>query len=284
MTTPLIDLHSHVLPGVDDGAQDLDEALVALRELERQGVQRVIATPHFRASLLERPARAEARLRLFDAAFDELSRALADSDLTVELGRACEFKLDAPVADVSDPRLRLEGTRYALVEFGSFQLPPFAGNQLQAVRNAGWVPVLAHPERYFGIETALESVARWVSEGLLLQVNARSLAGGYGPTPRQVAAELLAHGWVTCVASDYHARALPEWPAALELLRTGRSIDERGAVVGPEAAIDPRLETWVHQLVFENARLLLADEAPTALEPRSVDLHAGSGSRVRRRK
>ena len=284
MTIPLIDLHSHVIPGVDDGAQDLEQALMALGQLENQGVQRVIATPHFRASLLERPALAEARLRLFDEAFDELSGALGGSDLSIELGRAVEFKLDAPLADLSDPRLRLAGTRYALVEFGSFQLPPFAGNQLQAVRNAGWVPVLAHPERYFGIEAAFAEVGRWVAEGTLLQVNARSLAGGYGRLPRQVAAELLAQGWVTCLSSDYHARDQPEWPAALELLRTGRSLDRSGDAVGPEPSIDPRLVGWIHQLVYGNAERLLADEAPVAVEGRSVDLESGSGRRVRRRR
>lgn len=284
MTSSLIDLHSHVLPGVDDGAEDLEHALRALGQLQEQGVQRVVATPHFRASLLERPARAEARLGLFDDAFDELSEALASSDLTIELGRACEFKLDAPVADLSDPRLRLQGTRYALVEFGSFQLPPFGGNQLRAVRDEGWVPVLAHPERYFGIEAAFERVARWISEGTLLQINARSLAGGYGPLPRQISAELLARGWVTCVASDYHARARPEWPAALDLLRTARFQGGDGALAGPAARIDPGLSAWVENLVLHNPGRLLADEPPASVEARAVDLDAVPVSRVRRRR
>jgi len=280
MTVPLIDLHSHVLPGVDDGARDLPEALDALRALEHQGVTRVVATPHFRGSLLENPSRAEARLALFDEAYRDLSAALQTTDLTIVIGRACEFKLDAPVAELSDPRLRLEGTRYALVEFGSFQLPPFAGNQLRAVLDAGWTPVLAHPERYFGIEGALDRASRWVSEGTLLQVNAGSLAGGYGPMARQVAAELLARGWVTCVAGDYHARGRPDWPAALSLLRTGRAHGLDGTTSGPSAEIDPTTEAWVIELAFGNPQRLLADEAPVALEGRAVDL--GSVVRPRR--
>lgn len=274
----LIDLHSHVLPGVDDGARDLEESLEALAALERRGVTRVVATPHFRASLLERPARADSRLSLFDSAYDVLAEAVAGSDLTISIGRGCEFKLDAPVADLSDERLRLEGTRAVLVEFGAFQLPPFAGNQLRAVSEAGWTPVLAHPERYFGVESAFDRVAEWVSAGTLLQVNARSLTGGYGSGPRQVAGELIARGWVTCVASDYHARGGTEWGGALQLLRTARAAG--AGEFGPGSASD--VEDWVQALVCDNPRRLLADEPVTPIAARVLDLDGG-GSRTRRR-
>ena len=274
----IIDLHSHVLPGVDDGARDLPEALAALAALERQGVEMVLATPHFRASLLERRERAEARLALFDEAYGELTSHLSASDLQIRVGRACEFKLDAPVTDLGDPRLRLEGGAAVLVEFASFQLPPFAGNQLRAVRDAGWIPVLAHPERYFGVETALARVERWLTEGTVLQVNARSLSGGYGPMPRQMGAELLARGWVTCVASDYHAVGEPEWLEALELLRTAAP-PGRGSGAGPSAGV----EEWVGRLVFDNPRALLAGERPPAVEGRNVELVSGPGGGVRRK-
>jgi len=279
VSAEIVDLHSHVLPGVDDGARDLAEALSALKALQEQGVQKVIATPHFRASLLERRSRADARLALFDEAYDELTEALAESDLEIALGRACEFKLDAPVADLSDPRLRLEGGPAVLVEFGSFQLPPFAGNQLKAVVDAGWLPVLAHPERYFGIETAFDRVARWVADGTALQVNARSLAGGYGSAPRQIAAELLARGWVTCVASDYHAMGVPEWPPALTLLQS--------AVAPVSSAGDEPVESgeeWIRQLVSENPRRLISGEPGKPVEGRSVDLGVAGSSRGRRRR
>ncbi|MDX1395870.1 MAG: CpsB/CapC family capsule biosynthesis tyrosine phosphatase [Gemmatimonadota bacterium] len=281
MSVPLIDIHSHVLPAVDDGAADLDEALRALGALEAQGVRRVVATPHFRASLLERPARAEARLALFDEAYETLVDAVAGTGLEIGIGRACEFKLDAPIADLADPRLRLDGTRHALVEFGAFQLPPFAGNQLKAVRDAGWVPVLAHPERYFGIERAFDRVGQWVADGTLLQVNARSLAGGYGTGARDAAIELLAHGWVTCIASDYHSRGRPEWPDALELLATARRVDEHGAASGPRAELDPKTGDWVRRLVHDNPARLLADEAPDAVAPRRVDPATGGAGRTR---
>lgn len=270
MTRSLVDLHSHVLPAVDDGARDLEEALEALEALVAAGVEKVVATPHFRASLFERGTRAATRLARFDEAHEALTVAARERGLRIELGRACEFKLDAPVVELSDPRLRLGGTRFALVEFASFQLPPFGGNQLAAVREAGWVPLLAHPERYLGIETALDQVGRWVAEGALLQVNARSLTGLYGAGPRRAALELLSRGWVCCLASDYHARGDPQWREVLELLARASGV---GGAPGPEGGdpVDPAAVSWIRELVSGNPGRLLAGEEPVPVLPAKLD-------------
>jgi protein-tyrosine phosphatase len=243
--TRIIDLHSHVLPGVDDGAQDLEQAVAALEALYGEGVEIVVATPHFRGSLLERPARARPRLEAFDAAYDMLVSTAEGRGLGIRIERAVEFKLDVPHVDLADARLRLGGSRVALVEFASFQVPPFAGNQLRAVREAGWVPLLAHPERYLGSDRALDRIGSWIEEGTYLQVNARSLLGHHGAAARHTAVELLGRGWVCCLASDYHGRGGPEWVEVLSLL---------DGLTPPPG--------WIRDLVFENPRRLLADELP----------------------
>ena len=295
---PIVDVHSHVLPGVDDGAQDLEQALEGLRTLASEGVERVVATPHFRGSLLERPRRARERLEGFDAAYETLAEAARARGIVIGLERGVEFKLDLPEIDLSDARLRLGGSRFALVEFASFQLPPFAGNQLRAVLDAGWVPVLAHPERYFGVERALDQVSEWVAAGVLLQVNLRSLAGGYGPVARNVAEELLATGRVTCVASDYHCRDEPGWVAAVPRLEAavalrgpgasgggdapgsaGAGDGERG---GPEARADspPTRAQGARALMYGNPGRLLADEPPSPVPA----LRIAEGDRAGRRR
>ncbi len=271
----ITDLHSHVMPGVDDGARDLDEALAALRTLAADGIVRVVATPHFRASLLERPSREAEKLIRFDAAYARLREAAAAEGLEIGIERGCEFKLDAPVVDLSDTRLRLAGTRYALVEFGSFQLPPFAGNQLAAVHEAGWLPVLAHPERYAGVTGAWDRVEEWVREGTLLQVNARSLLGWYGAEPQIAACELLRLGWVSCLASDYHSRGTPDFTTAVRLLEQSRALPVSEPVTAPGApgadavASEPAemgsqaVRSAIAALVSENPEHILADRAPT---------------------
>lgn len=263
----ITDLHSHVIPGVDDGAQDLDQALSALDRLAADGVVRVVATPHFRASLLEQPAREADRLRRFDEAYAQLTEAAAAEGLEIGIERGCEFKLDAPAADLSDARLRLAGTRYALVEFSSFQLPAYAGNQLASVRDAGWIPLLAHPERYAGLTKALDRVERWVSQGTLLQVNARSLLGLYGPEAQLVACELLRLGWVCCLASDYHARGTPEFGAVLGLLAESRVVPAReparpGAALTDTPAANPEMAEGLETV----DELETADERAQALQ------------------
>lgn len=266
MTRPEIptDLHNHVLPGVDDGAQDVEEGLSALETLAAEGVRRVVASPHFRASHFER-GRGDELLGAFDAAFDELATALEGSGLDIELDRGCEFKLDAPRFDLTDPRLRLGGGPAVLVEFSSFQVPPFGGNQLAAVRDAGWVPVLAHPERYSGAERALDRFAQWVDAGVRLQVNAPSLVGRYGARARAVARDLFREGLVCVVASDYHALGGPELEAARSILRAGRiRADARPASVDA-------LEAAVDALFSVNPSRLLAGIDPVPVSPIEVD-------------
>lgn len=203
------------MPGVDDGAADGAEARQGLEALRDQGVSAVVATPHLSAGRAEAdPVSWRERLAEIDYAWELLkgSAEVAVPELAVE--RGVELKLDAPPPDLSDPRLRLAGTRYVAVEFGSLELPPFGTDQLDAVRRSGATPVLAHPERYAGLGDRLESARTWRDTGALLQVNAGSLVGQYGPVARRTAWALLERGWVNVVSSDYHSRGKPRLGAA----------------------------------------------------------------------
>lgn len=239
----IVDLHTHVIPGVDDGARDLEESLVAVSALVEHSVSTIVATPHFRASLQEQPQRARSRLELFDAAWDMLRTAVAKTGLTVTLERGCELKLDAPEVDVEDDRLRLAGSRYVLVEFAALQVPPFGGKQLSALHEAGVSPILAHPERYAGFSGAFERAERWREEGALFQVNGGSLLGRYGKAAATSARELLRRGWVDCLASDYHARGEPDASALTEWLESadgGEGVAELLLSINPQRLLAGR--------------------------------------------
>lgn len=200
----MIDFHNHLLPGVDDGAADLGQTRTALEAYRAQGATAVIATPHFQASLLQRPERAHAALAAIDAAW-EAARELAAAEFPgVRLERGVELMLDTPEPELDDPRLRLAGTRFALVEFPFMTVPPHASNVLFELQMRGWTPVLAHPERYLGGEPG--AVDEWKRVGALLQVNAGSLLGKYGPGPRAEGWRLVERGAVDYLGSDFHAR------------------------------------------------------------------------------
>ena len=204
----MIDLHSHLVPGVDDGAADLAESRAALSAMRDQGVTALVVTPHLDGSVTQRPERLAAELERLDQGWEQL-RSLAAAEFTeLRLERGVELLLDTPTPVLDDPRLRLAGTRAVLVEFSlAGGVPPAAGRVLFDLRMGGWQPVLAHPERYPTTSgSGLEAPEEWRRMGALLQVNWGSLAGRYGEGPQRIAWGLLERGWASLVSGDYHAR------------------------------------------------------------------------------
>jgi protein-tyrosine phosphatase len=245
----MIDFHNHVVPGVDDGAADLEQSRTALSAFREQGATAVVATPHARASVTEKPGGLDAFLASVEparAALEEMARAEFPG---LRLERGFEVMLDVPSPDLSDPRLRLAGTRFVLVEFPFMTVPPNAEQALFAVKMAGWTPVLAHPERYPGVAAAPELAEGWRRVGTLLQVNAGSLLGKYGPEAFQAARALLRRGLASYVASDYHARG------TLHVAPFRAALEARGA--GELAGL----------LLDENPGRILHDEPPLPVPP-----------------
>jgi protein-tyrosine phosphatase len=210
MTEPLtlVDFHNHVMPGVDDGATDRAEAEDALRALAEQGVAHVIATPHVEGSLTLRPDALSHRLGELDDAWATL-QAVARVVPQLQVYRGAEVMLDTPEPDLSDERLRLAGGRFALIEYPFMTVPPHSTNALANIMDAGFVPIVAHPERYAGIAPGSRLPEEWCGAGALLQVNAGSITGRYGPQARQNVLDLLGRGLVHFVCSDFHARGRP---------------------------------------------------------------------------
>lgn len=200
------------MPGVDDGATDINESRDALAKMQAQGIQTVITTPHIRASLLEQPAKLQEYLASVEAGWQALnSLALAEfPGMRVEHG--FEVMLDVPRPDLSNALLRLAGTRFVLVEFPFFTIPPNSAQVIFDLKIAGQAPIVAHPERYANVADDLETVAAWRRSGAFLQMNAGSLLGQYGPYVKKAAWTLLKLGWADYLCSDYHAHG--EYPAA----------------------------------------------------------------------
>lgn len=261
----MIDFHNHLVPGVDDGANDLAETRAALQEMQDQGVRVVVTTPHLKGSLTARPEELDAFLERVDAAWEE-ARAMAAAEFPeLRLERGFEVMLDTPSPELSDVRVRLAGTRFVLVEFPFMNVPPNAGTVLFAVKMAGWTPVLAHPERYGNVDPSLEQAEEWRRMGAFLQVNAGSLLGRYGKGEQALARNLLKRGLASYVSSDYHARGRLS-------VREARA--EAESLAGEERA----------RLLFEtNAERLLAGKSPLDVppleEPRSFWGRLFGGSR-----
>lgn len=201
-----MDFHSHRVPGVDDGAVDLDESRAALETLAAQGVRGLITTPHLDGSVTRQPDRLAEYFRRIDMAWEQLVALRDDLFPDLALARGAEVMLDVPDPDLSDPRVRLAGTEFVLVEFPYMTIPPHSVEAIRQIRLKGRVPVVAHPERYAGIEGALPLVDQWKRAGALLQVNCGSVLGRYGRSAELAAWQLLERGWTDYLASDYHGR------------------------------------------------------------------------------
>jgi protein-tyrosine phosphatase len=148
----------------------------------------------------------------------------------LELLRGHEVMLDVPDPDLSDRRLRLAGTSYVLVEWPGLRVPPSTLSVLEKLVESGVRPIVAHPERYWGLDQGINLPGEWRARGALLQVNYGSLLGRYGGFPRRLAWRLLEAGWVDLMASDFHGRpnlspSLAEAGEALAELGGGAQFD-----------------------------------------------------------
>jgi len=198
---PLIDIHNHFVPGVDDGAPTLEDALHYLREFVELGITRVVTTPHLSARRLDGKRRAG-----IDAAFAELVSAVEAELPDMELTGAYEICLDEPDVDMSDRELGFGDGRALLVEFPMLMMPAYPDRMLAAVQDQGWRPILAHPERYSGIGASPGWLDRMRDLGTVLCLNAGSLWGEYGAEAQTVSRHMLRAGLADIIASDHHAR------------------------------------------------------------------------------
>jgi protein-tyrosine phosphatase len=161
----ITDFHSHLMPGVDDGAQLAADSAFGLAQFRAEGVATIITTPHFKGSLTAEPAQCAARLAELDGGWETLRQIVAEDALThgtmLRVERGVELMLDVPDPDLRDPRLRLAGGPFALVEYPGMRLPPInAEYPIATIRSGGWIPVLAHPERYRNLDDGLLTMER----------------------------------------------------------------------------------------------------------------------------
>lgn len=191
----MIDIHTHLLPGVDNGSPSVDVSVPVLERFGRDGVEVLVCTPHLRAT---DGARAPvARYRKI------LSGLVAKAPAKPRLVLGWEIMLDAPGMDLRAPELHLAGSRAALVEFPRMNVPPGAAHELLRIRMSGVTPVLAHPERYHG--ATIDQVYEWRNVGAVIQLDAVMI---FGKAPAcRLARQMLEEGLVDCIASDNHGDA-----------------------------------------------------------------------------
>jgi protein-tyrosine phosphatase len=191
----MIDIHTHLLPGVDDGSPSVAVSVRVLKRFAAQGVECVVLTPHLTASRA-----ANAPYERHAAILESLRAAWPERP---ELKLGWEIMLDTPNADLRAPHLSLGTSTAVLVEFPRMNVPQGAAQELYRIRSSGRVPVLAHPERYWGCTT--QKVAEWRAAGAVIQMDAAGLVGRGAIAA--MSRRLLEDGLVDLFASDTHGDA-----------------------------------------------------------------------------
>ena len=196
----MIDLHSHLLPGIDDGAKDLVTSLAMARVAVADGITTIACTPHILPGVYNNsgPAIRQAVARLAE------SIAKAGIPITLVTGADVHIAPDLDVQLRDGQALTLNDSRYFLLEPPHHVLPPRLEDLIFGLQAAGYFPILTHPERLSWVEGHYELIRRLVSSSVLMQITAGSVMGRFGRRPRYWAERMLDEGLCHLLATDAH--------------------------------------------------------------------------------
>ena len=207
-----VDMHSHVLPGIDDGAQSVEESIVLIRRMMALGIKKIIATPHIMADFYRNTP------ETINGALEILRAELKKQDIDIEVQAAAEHYFDETLEKrVDERKMMTMGDNYVLFEYSFISPPPNAFTVIQKMIEWGeYKPILAHPERYLFL--SIDSILNLRNWGCNMQLNTISLTGYYGKIVKKRAEELIDNEMIDFISSDmHHLRHADALQAALKL-------------------------------------------------------------------
>ena len=194
-----VDIHSHLIPGIDDGSQSMKESLSLLKGMEALGYEKVITTPHIMSDAYRNTP------EIITNGLRSLREAAIGEGLKIEIEAAAEYYLDDGFDDLlqKGEMLTVKGD-YLLFETSYFAKPIQLEEMIFAISSSGYKPLMAHPERYRYVKDPLKEYGRFKELGVLFQVNLNSFGGHYGRDAKQKADFLSKEGLIDFLGSDVH--------------------------------------------------------------------------------
>lgn len=246
----MVDIHCHILPGLDDGPESFETSEAMAQMAIADGITHIIATPHSSAEYPFIPNLVKQRR-------DQLQE-MFDGRLTLATG--CDFHLsfeNLQEIRFAPERFTLNQKNYLLVEFAEFSIPASLDQALHELQLAGLIPIITHPERNPLIRSQPERLLRWLRQGCYAQITAQSLSGRFGRSAQAISEEWLDAGAVHFVASDAHnasSRPLRLKEAFDELAKSrGEEVAQALLVENPLAAFEGNPLPYVPELSDEES-------------------------------
>jgi protein-tyrosine phosphatase len=196
----MIDIHHHLLWGLDDGASSVDLSVEMARMAAAEGITHVVCSPHANGQYAYEP-------RIISEKIHELQWRLDKEKIALKLGHGCDFHMSYEnilEAKMDPSRFSINGHGYLLVEVPDYGLPRGLTEIFYQLQLAGLTPILTHPERNPTLQADQLRIVEWLKRGVLIQVTAASVLGRMGKHAERMAHELLANRWVHFVATDAH--------------------------------------------------------------------------------
>jgi protein-tyrosine phosphatase len=256
----MVDIHCHILPGLDDGADTLETSVQMAEMAIADGVTHIVGTPHANSTY-------KFDLELNRARRDELQAAVGDR---LKLATGCDFHLsfeNLQDLEKNPQKYTLNQKNYLLVEFADFAIPPSMDDTMHHLQLLGLSPIITHPERNALLRTKPERMYRWLHQGAYVQITAQSITGRFGTAAQHRAEQWLDEDRVHFVASDAHNVK-------------GRPLQLRPAY---EAVVERRGEA-VAQALFHDNPLAAFEGRSLPYEPEQLDPSAKPPQYSRRKR
>ena len=196
----LVDFHNHVLPGIDDGAKNIDDSIMMLRNFEALGIKKVIASPHSMADGYINSNEKIIELR------DMVREVIKKNEINIEFDAAAEYYMDELFMEKLERKdLLTIGKNYVLMELSYISKPNNTGEVIYKLQTSGYNLILAHPERYpYYYEDSFAHYTNFKDRGVYFQINLGSLVGKYGAQAKYTAEKMIDENMVDFVSSDLH--------------------------------------------------------------------------------
>lgn len=193
------DIHSHFIPGIDDGAKTLEDSIEMLTSMYHQGYKKVITTPHIMSDYYQNTP------EIILSGLEKVRAALKQNSIPLQVDAAAEYYVDYEFEKkLNEEKLLTFGGNYLLFEFSFANAPQNLEHIIFRMQSLGYKPVMAHPERYNYLHHDFSVYQKFADRGVLLQLNINSLTGYYSPATKKIAQEMIEKNMISFLGTDCH--------------------------------------------------------------------------------